>query len=172
MSQRPLLLCLILVGGALAAGCGAEGSYRVGWEFVITDPMTSEPIAWEPASVGCGLHGVDGVGFSGGNGAGDSENIVAVCSAGEIVRKLPIGRWSLIVHQLDARGVVIIADQPVPEFDIGEDALVDLGVLPLNVRTQCTDGIDNGGDGQVDIDDPDCSGDPMDNTEDPMDDTE
>ena len=46
---------------------------------------------YEPAAAGCGAHGVDGVHITGGNTDGDSEDTVAVCSAGEIVRSGPLG---------------------------------------------------------------------------------
>jgi hypothetical protein len=156
MSQRPLLLSLILVGGTLAAGCTTEGSYRLAWTF-----------ADAPAAAGCGAHGVDGVHITGGNMAGDSEDIIAVCSAGEIVRTRPIGTWSLVVHQLDVRGVQItVPDQRTADFMIAEDARTDVDpAVVLEARPECADGVDNDGDRRLDTDDPDCTGDPMGPTE-------
>ena len=160
MSQRPLLLSLILhltlLGGTFAAGCTTEGSYRLAWTF-----------ADAPAAAGCGAHGVDGVHITGGNTDGDSEDIVAVCSAGEIVRKRPVGRWNLVVHQLDVRGVKInVPDQSIADVVITEDAVTDgLPVVVLEARPQCGDGVDNDRDGRLDIVDQDCAGDPMGPTE-------
>jgi hypothetical protein len=155
MSQRPLLFALMLVVGTLAAGCTAEGSYRLAWTF-----------ADAPAAAGCGAHGVDGVRITGGNGA-DSEDIVAVCSDGEIVRKRPVGRWNLVVHQVDARGVAInVPDQSVSDVVISEDTVTDVvPAVVLEARPQCDDEVDNDRDGRVDIVDPDCGGDPMGATE-------
>ena len=156
MSQRPLLFCLILVGGLLAAGCTTEGSYRLAWTF-----------ADAPAAAGCGAHGVDGVRITGGSSEGDGEDIVAVCSAGEIVRKRPVGRWNLVVHQLNVRGAMInVPDQNFPDVVITEDAVTDvLPVVMLEARPQCGDDVDNDRDGRVDIADPECEGDPLGATE-------
>jgi hypothetical protein len=156
MSQRPLLLSLILVGGTLAAGCTTEGSYRLSWTF-----------ADAPAAAGCGAHGVDGVSITGGNTAGDSEDIVAVCSAGEIVRTRPIGLWNLVVHQVDVRGVRInVPDQRIADVTIAEDAVTDVvPAVVLEARAQCEDGVDNDRDGRLDTDDPECAGDPLGPTE-------
>jgi len=157
MSQRPLLFSLILIGGTLAGGCTTEGSYRLSWMFAND----------EPAAAGCGAHGVDGVHITGGNTAGDGEDIVAVCSAGEIVRKRPIGTWNLAVHQVDVRGAQInVPDQSIVGVVIAEDAVIDVGsAVVLEARPQCDDGVDNDGDGRLDTDDPECLGDPMGATE-------
>ena len=157
MSQRPLLFSLILLGGTFAAGCTTEGSYRLAWMFAND----------EPAAAGCGAHGVDGVRITGGNSDGDSEDIVAVCSAGEIVRTRPVGRWNLVVHQVDVRGTAInVPDQSIADVVIAEDAVTDvLPVVVLEARPQCDDGVDNDRDGRLDIDDPECAGDPMGATE-------
>jgi hypothetical protein len=154
MSQRPLLFSLILVGGMLAAGCTTEGSYRLAWMFA----------NYEPAAAGCGAHGVDGVHITGGSMEGDSEDIVAVCSAGEIVRKRPVGRWDLVIHQVDVRGAAInVPDQRIPDVVIAEDAVFDVvPAVVLEARHQCADGVDNDRDGRLDIEDPDCEGYPAD----------
>jgi hypothetical protein len=57
----------LLAGGALAAGCGAEGSYQLSWRFKYGEDT------YAPAATGCGLHGVDGIRITGGNNDGDSE---------------------------------------------------------------------------------------------------
>ena len=157
MSQRPLLFSLILIGGTFAAGCTTEGSYRLAWMFAND----------EPAAAGCGAHGVDGVRITGGNTDGDSEDIVAVCSAGEIVRTRPVGRWNLVVHQVDVRGAQInVPDQNISDVVIAEDAVFDVvPAVVLEARPQCDDGVDNDRDGRLDIDDPECAGDPMGATE-------
>jgi hypothetical protein len=157
MSQRPLLFSLILIGGVLAAGCTTEGSYRLAWMFAND----------EPAAAGCGAHGVDGVHITGGNTDGDSEDIVAVCSAGELVRTRPVGRWNLVIHQVDVRGAAInVPDQNIADVVISEDALTDvLPAVVLEARPQCDDRVDNDGDGRLDIEDLDCAGDPMGTTE-------
>jgi len=156
MSQRPLLFSLILFGGTLAAGCTPQGSYRLAWTF-----------ADAPAAAGCGAHGVDGVRITGGNTDGDGEDIVAVCSAGEIVRERPVGRWNLVVHQVDVRGAQIsVPDQSFMDVVIAEDAVTDvLPVVVLEPRPQRDDDVDNDRDGRLDIDDPQCAGDPMGATE-------
>jgi hypothetical protein len=148
-------IALALAAGALAAGCGPEGSYRLTWEFAVGDVR-------EPAATGCGAHGVDGIRITGGNTEGEGEDVVALCSRGEIVRGRPVGRWSLVVHQLDARGAQInVPDKSVEDVVIEEDALTDgLPVVVLDVRPECDDDVDNDRDGRVDIDDPECTADP------------
>lgn len=146
-----LWIISLVAGGLLAAGCGAEGSYRLTWAF--------EQVQEPPAS-GCGAHGVDAIRITGSNTEGDGEGVVALCSRGEIVRELPVGRWTLTVTQLDVRGADIDL-QTLPEFAIEEDRVKDdLDVVILETRAQCDDDVDNDSDGRVDIADPECAGDP------------
>ena len=59
-----------------------------------------------------------------------------------------------------------VPDQSIADVVIAEDAVTDvLPVVVLEARPQCDDGVDNDRDGRLDIDDPECAGDPMGATE-------
>jgi len=148
------LVCLLTVGGvAAAAGCTDHGSYQVSWQF----------IGAEPVQTGCGAHGVDSIRVIGSNSAGDTENFAVLCTAGTAKHTVVVGTWTLAVHQVDVRGVPIDpVDPPTTSVEVVKDQLMPPvpDVLQLTPRPQCSDGVDNDGDGRVDLDDPDCAGDP------------
>ena len=149
------LVCLLSIGGvATAAGCTDHGTYQVAWQFV----------GGEPAQTGCGAHGVDSVRVIGSNTAGDTENFSVLCTPGLATHSVVVGTWTLAVHQVDVRGVAIDpVDPPMTSIDVVKDQLQPpdpLVPLELTPRPECSDGIDNDGDGRVDLDDPECAGDP------------
>jgi hypothetical protein len=149
---------MALAGGvAAAAGCSDHGTYQVAWQFAGADPQT-----------GCGQHGVDSIRVIGTNGGGDTDNFVALCTAYQLSQSVPVGTWTFAVHQIDVRGVPIDPkdDQgnllaPTAAGDVGKDQTIwlDPMTVELTPRPACSDGIDNDGDGRVDLDDPDCMGD-------------
>jgi hypothetical protein len=50
--------------------------------------------------------------------------VVAACSDGQIVRRIPVGRWSLTIRQLNARGHDLgVDDQLVNDVVVSEDIL-------------------------------------------------
>src|SRR5512142_444737 len=100
MRRRPLAI-LVALGAAAVAGCADHGSYRVAWQFG----------GGEAASSGCGAHGVDSVHVTGMNTGGDSENFVAVCTAGVLTHSVPVGTWTFVVGQLDVTGQPISVPQ-------------------------------------------------------------
>ena len=148
------LVCLLAAGGAAGvAGCADHGSYQVNWQFV----------DGEQAPTGCGAHGVDSVRVIGSNTAGDTENFAVLCTDGSAKHSVVVGTWTLAVHQVDVRGVAIDpVDPPTATGDIAKDVPTVLtpDPVPLTPRPECSDGIDNDGDGRVDLDDPECAGDP------------
>ena len=151
------LVGLLAVGGvAAAAGCTDHGSYQVGWKFVGTDSL-------QPSD--CGAHGVDSVRVIGSNTAGDTENFAVLCTETIATHSVVVGTWTLAVHQVDVRGVPIdTVDPRTTSIDVVKDQLTPptpyLDILDLTPRPECGDGIDNDGDGRVDLDDPQCAGDP------------
>ena len=85
---------LSLAGGLSAAGCADHGSYHVGWNFGDADPAGS----------GCGHHGVDALRVTGASSQGDSDDVTALCALGALTHEVPVGDWTLTLHQLDVRG--------------------------------------------------------------------
>jgi hypothetical protein len=170
--RRSLLRVLCVAGGVAAAGCADHGTYTLKWTFIGgTDP-----------AIDCGKHGVDSVRVIGMNTGGDGETFAALCTDGGVTHSVPVGNWTLGVHQVDVRGlpiapltlddqgqVVLDADgHPIPApdptatGDVAKDRTMPLDPEPvvLTPRPECSDGVDNDGDGRVDVDDPDCMGDP------------
>jgi len=169
---------LCLAGGvAGAAGCADHGSYTAIWAFV----------GGEPALSGCGQHGVDSIRVTGRSTAGDSENIAAVCAGGQTTQSVPVGSWTFVVAQLDVRGRAIFpslldaqnqvvldmdgnpvpAPDPTATVEVQKDRTADPFTVDLTPQPACRDGVDNDGDGRIDLDDPDCGGDPNANAESP-----
>jgi len=152
--------CVIsLAGGLAAAGCTDHGSYHVGWNFG----------ADAPAGIGCGHHGVDSIRVTGTSTQGDSDDIITLCAPGDLTHEVPVGDWTLTLHQLDVRGRPIVPNddqgQPVPDPTATVTVLkdkptdTDPSAVTLAPRPACSDGIDNDCDGRVDLDDDDCTGD-------------
>ncbi len=154
------LLFVLLAGGVSAAGCADHGHYHVAWTFV----------GDEPAASGCGLHGVDAIHVTGASKQGDGEDVVTLCAPGGFTHEVPVGDWNFTFHQLDVRGrpIVLTDDQggavpdPTATAVVSKDTTsdVDPPVVVLTPRPECNDGIDNDGDGRIDLDDAECMNDP------------
>ncbi len=160
-----MLLCGL---AALAiSGCHQDGSLQVSWAF--TDATAAD---------GCGQHGVDSVLVTAGDTGSDSDQVQALCAPGVVTRAVPAGTWTVTVLALDAQGNLIQAPAGVdPKTNVAQAAIImngqtgDLVVAddspPVAVPPftfmplpACMDGVDNDGDGRVDLDDPDCANDP------------
>jgi hypothetical protein len=149
------------------AGCGSKGSYRIHWTF---------PDGMDAAS-GCGFHGVDAIRITGADSSGDGEDITAVCTAGSLVNSVATGTWAFAIHSLDVTGQLIhpltepddrTDKNGAPMITINDGQLTDIQPpLVVQPRPQCSDGVDNDGDGLVDLADPDCHGDPNGTSESP-----
>ena len=158
---------LCLAGGLWAAGCTDYGRYRVSWKFAPD----------ELAYTGCGLHGVDSLRVTGMSTQGDGEDVTTLCTArcpdevdpiGCFAHSVPVGTWTFTVQQLDVRGRLITPTDaqgyPLPDptatATVAADTETPLAPAPivLTPRPACGDGVDNDGDGRVDLDDPECDG--------------
>lgn len=157
MRRRPFAIVCAL--GALAiAGCADHGSYTLVWQFA----------GGERAASGCGMHGVDSIQVTGTSTGGDSETATALCVAGQLSHSIPVGTWTFAVSQVDVRGVPIDPTAPASAVVAKDaDVLAQPDPVELTPRPTCRDGIDNDGDGRVDLDDPVCGGDAEANTETP-----
>jgi hypothetical protein len=151
-SSAWLLGSLAALAGA--AGCGRSGTLHVSWDFLGT----------EPASSGCGQHGVDSVVIAGADTAGDGIRVVTACTPGFRDVTVAEGTWTATLAMLNAQGLTMTgadASYPSPTgtATVSADAPGAVSVH-LDPAPACNDGVDNDGDGRVDTDDPDCQGDP------------
>jgi len=160
---RSVLYALCLAGGLTAVGCTDKGSYQATWSFAGGDLP----------GPGCGQHGVDAIRVKGASSDGDVDDVITLCAPGGFKHEVPVGDWTFTFQQLDVRGVRIepkdALDQAIPDptaaGSVGKDALTELPPVELVARPKCRDGIDNDGDGRIDLDDSDCKGDPNTATE-------
>jgi hypothetical protein len=137
------------------AGCKQDGSYRVSWSFT-AEASSSEP---ENAASGCGRHGVDGILVTAVDTNADSDQVLAICTLGQVMRDVPVGTWAFQVQAVDAQGALMSAVVAVQVLDqpIVDGQTTDVPPVTLTYPPACNDGIDNDGDGRVDLDDPDCA---------------
>jgi hypothetical protein len=171
MGRLPMRL-LCVVGALTAAGCAPEGSYLLSWGFLGTGGQE------EPASAGCGAHGVDAIRILGVSQEGDSHERIEACTAGVATASLAPGTWLFGVHALGLDGRY---KEPLNEADpmattilhdwkrdqtVPDDGQANLGHIWLATQPECRDEVDNDRDGRVDTDDPDCA-DPETATESP-----
>ena len=155
---RSGLYALCLAGGLSAAGCTDKGTYQATWSFGGGDLP----------GPGCGQHGVDAIRVKGASSEGDVDDVITLCAPGGFAHEVPVGDWTFTFQQLDVHGVRIEPrddqDQAIPDptaaGSVGKDALTELPPVELVARPKCRDGIDNDGDGRIDLDDSDCKGDP------------
>ena len=158
MVRAPWLRMWVTAGVMIAGGCTKEGGVELSWEFHALPDGSGEV---EPASAGCGRHGVASLFVTGANDAGDGTSFIAVCTAGATTRTVPVGEWTFALHTLDVQGRVIGQLDP-PDAVLGPLAVDDGGstVFPratITPRAACADGVDNDGDGSVDLADLDCA---------------
>ncbi len=156
---RSTMLGLCAAAVLAVASCSQNGSYRLSWIFA-ADPTTD---ATESTSTGCGRFYVDSIMATGTDDAGDAQQIVALCTPGWVTAEAPSGTWSFLVQMLDAKGTLIQSMMPTqattaePITADGPQAQFSVTLVP---KPACSDGIDNDGDGLVDLADPGCNGDP------------
>ena len=107
----------------------------------------------------------------------DSDQVQTLCAPGVVTRAVPAGTWTVTVQVLDAQGNLIQAAAGVdPQTNVAQAAIImngqqgglvvadDSPSVPVSFTFKtlpaCMDGVDNDGDGRVDLDDPDCADDP------------
>lgn len=142
-----------------AVGCTESGEYQIRWQFAALPGGSGEPL---DAAAVCGAAGVDAIRVTG-TGTGDISS-TGVCAAREMIRTAPVGTYQFQVHTVDVRGRLIrAADDPdatTEMREITEGGRTEFDVLLTAPRPVCSDTVDNDRDGRVDLDDPDCKGDP------------
>jgi len=173
-----LTLCLLGVGATAAlGGCNNNGSYRVFWQFAIpSSPSTS---SFQPGD--CARVGVAGIAITA-TKSGNSQAAISVpCGLGFYDGSLGEGSWTLGLVALNATGqpqtANVSTDSSMPvivgppsgttdpvEIHAGQHVVATPSVF-LMPLPPCADGVDNDLDGRVDLDDPDCAGNPGGTTE-------
>jgi hypothetical protein len=141
----------------VAGGCSHNGDVELAWQFAGASG------AVEGAADGCGFHGVDSVLVTGSSDIGEGMNAIGLCTPGSLRRAVPVGTWTFSIHTLDVHGKAIfpldMPDGTTDPMPVTEGGLATFSPVLLTPRPQCGDGIDNDGDGLVDLADPDCAGD-------------
>lgn len=153
-------LLLALVGGVVCAasgGCSHDGDAEVAWQFMNASGEV------ETAADGCGRYRVDSILVTGSSDSGEGMNAIGLCTPGSLRRAVAVGTWTFSIHMLDVRGKTINPlDRPdgtTYPMSVSEGGLTSFPSLAIT-PAQCMDGIDNDGDGRIDLADPDCAGDP------------
>jgi hypothetical protein len=154
-------------GGLALAGCTPTGTYQVSWNFFARADGTGD---LQSAGDGCGLHGVDAIlvtGSSGGNGSSK----IGLCTSrppsgtpnlgnvtpGWLSGSVATGDWSFKIDPLDVHGTVLPGGVTTALMTVSNGMTTTFPTVTLIPRPECSDGIDNDGDGLVDGDDPGCA---------------
>jgi hypothetical protein len=156
---RTWALALVAAGLLGAGGCTQSGSYRLSWVFLVDGTLESSATA-------CGRHGIDSILATGTDGSGDAQQVIALCVPGQFGGSAAPGTWTFTFQMLDAErapvhpvsppGETALAPVPAGSATVSVDgptAEFPVQFIPL---PECNDGIDNDGDGRVDLADPDC----------------
>ena len=124
---RSAVLGLCAAAVLAVAGCNQNGSYRLSWVFVATTGAT------ESASTGCGRFYVDSIVAAGNDGAGDAQQIVALCTPGWVTAEAPPGTWSFSVQMLNSQGAVIPSAQSAMMTTTAQPIATDGPQVPFSV---------------------------------------
>jgi hypothetical protein len=100
---RPLALGLGATVALAMAGCHQSGSYRVTWNF-LTD---ASGCVTQNAAAGCGQNGVDAVMVTAADTSGDTDEVLALCTPGQVTRAVAKGSWTIQIQAVDAEGALI-----------------------------------------------------------------
>jgi hypothetical protein len=151
---------LLALGCLAVGGCKHDGAYQLSWTFAPDEPVTA---------LKCAQRGVFSLRISA--ISADTVDTVAVpCAPGLLKRSIAANSWSFEVRALDSDGKYrpeLLADllpglmdplsAKIAATEVADGETVTLAVQ-LNPLPECADGVDNNGDGRVDIDDPACAG--------------
>jgi hypothetical protein len=135
------------------AGCTQDASLYVAWDFQGT----------EPAASGCGKHGVDSILLTGASDKGDGLRQVVLCTPGHATVTVQPGTWMVAAAMLGPQGQTLEPSGVTPDPTGTAVVTVDTPgsvLIHLTPVQACADGVDNDGDGRVDLSDPDCNGSP------------
>jgi hypothetical protein len=156
MRRFARIVCFALggAGGLALAGCTPTGQYNVSWNFFARADKTG---GTQDAPAACGMHGVDAIliqGTSGSNGATE----IWLCTKEQFTGTVGTGDWTFQLQGLDVRGTRIGDQQTTTTMTVSQGAPAAMfPQVTFTPRPECSDGIDNDGDGLVDKDDPGCA---------------
>jgi hypothetical protein len=156
MKNARLLLPVLTV---LLAGCGSKGSYALRWTIGCSDSTSAKcQVAKTKDCSQVGLDSIEAVASV--ENKNQSELSVFPCFTigdGPLGRgpELDVGLVDLSVSGLSAGGQVLTGPVDVTAVSIPETGFVEVWVT-LPTPPACSDGVDNDGDGLVDMMDPDC----------------
>jgi hypothetical protein len=154
--MRAAALVLLLAAAAGSAGCGPNGSYTLPW-FVAGETRSD--------AYGCSSRGVDGVQVQALHASsGEPADLVLFpCAPHFGEHKIDAGDYILQVTPLNARGERLtdprtgVAIAPVEvTVKVPASGTINLDPVTLTPNPACSDGVDNDGDGLIDLADPDC----------------
>jgi hypothetical protein len=154
--MRTAGLVVMLAVAAGNTGCGPKGSYTLSW-FIAGETSSD--------AYGCASHGVDGIQVQVLHAStGDPADLATFpCAPHFGEHTLAAGDYRLEVTPLNSRGErltdprtgVAIAPVEVP-VTVPSDGTIDIPPVTLSPNPACSDGVDNDGDGLIDLADPDC----------------
>jgi hypothetical protein len=146
------VVCLLFFA---AIGCADKGVYEVRWTLTENQDFQAGD---------CGKHGVSGISITGSIGAGGKDVIAIPCAPGSFKREVPVGDWILVLNGLDADGhpkdpsETLLTGTATAHVVTDQLASAQPAAVFLKPQAECGDGVDNDGDGRVDLDDPSCAG--------------
>jgi len=164
MRVAPHLLGVALL--AAGAGCGPNGSYTLSW-FVKGESRSD--------AYGCSSHGVDGIQVQAlhADSRDPADLVVFPCAPHHGERKLAAGDYFLQITPGNARGARMTDPETgaaIPAVEVAVsvpgDGTVYTDTVEVVPNPACSDGVDNDGDGLIDLADPDCAG-PLGESEEP-----
>jgi hypothetical protein len=153
----PRRLAILVAAVFLLGACGQSGTYNLTWSFMTADGTPGD------AASACGAHGVHAVLVTAltTDGTATSSEI-ARCTPGHFSHGIAPGTWhfkaqalNALDNPLDDMAAGLKPDAQPDQVDISDGGSADLMVVFIPLP-ECGDGVDNDGDGRVDIDDPDC----------------
>ena len=154
--MRTAVLPVLLAAAVGGAGCGPDGSYTLSW--TITGETSAD-------AYGCSSHGIDGIQVQALHATSlePASLVTFPCAPHFGEHKIDAGDYVLQVTPLNARGErltdprtgVAVAPVEVP-VKVPSEGTTNTDAVTLTPNPACADGVDNDGDGLVDLADPDC----------------
>lgn len=167
LSSLSMSVAVAALVASAAAGCGNDGTIDFTWTFEGGQAASA---------LSCAERGVFSIWVTGHSTDGQGDTTEAACAAGMLKQSVPASTWSFTLLGLDRNGCYRGARQTADTVCRPTDGLGALSATsdPIAIAKDqtsrfaatfvplpsCDDGVDNNGDGRVDLDDPLCQRDP------------